>query len=282
MSWQTIFRGTIMGQRIGYGSYERKNGEQSKEDLRNRFFAAISKHAKHVLNDLYDEPFKLYLQAGLGFNVDAYKEGVEVLNPDERAKKLARAWTKHRWNHPVWQHHFESRPITYDKRKEKFRQSLNEWSRRYNLDAAWCREYAYETLDHWSHYRPNRKNLSFQLHVVSRSVFSRKHDTEWFVFKRRVPHPQFVPIEIAKVELRETFERQLKEFFSRLEAAAKEMQDYMPTKEAYETRKSTLNERLCWLVEHIVYGKSYQTIINDLSTEYEDGLDYSTVRKTII
>jgi len=269
-----------MGQRLGYGSYERQNGEQSKEDLRNRFFAAITEHAKHVLKNLYDESFKLYLDAGLGFKVDANKVMLEGLNPNEQARKLAREWNRHRWNRPQWQRHFETGPITYDKRKEKFRQSLFEWSRRFNLNAAWCREYAYETLDHWSHAHPDHEHLSFELHLVARTVFAVKRDVEWFVFKRRVQHPQLLPIETIKARLREAFECDLRQYFTQLEAIA-ENQGYVPTPEIYEAHKSKLEDRLRWLVERIIYNKTYKAITDELGIKGNDYLDESYIRQTI-
>jgi hypothetical protein len=69
--WQTIFHGGAMARRVGYGSYERRNREQSKEVQYNRLLGAVNKHAKHVLEDLNGEPFRLYLEARLGFNINA-------------------------------------------------------------------------------------------------------------------------------------------------------------------------------------------------------------------
>jgi hypothetical protein len=261
-----------MGQRVGSGGYERANREQSKEDLRDRFFEAINSYARHVLNELHGEPFSLYIEAGLGFNADAYADDLKG------ARKRAREWTRHQWNRARWQDRFENGPITYNARKETFRQSLFEWSRHNRLDAAWCREAAYNTLDIWDYSQPEREQLRLQPLVKMISLFQTARPEKWFGLTELIHlHPQFHTLEAIEAEL----QRRVRAYIDDLNARA-EAKGFVPTPEEYQTKKHDSNARFRWLVERVVNNKSYQTILNELGPEYKHGLEYSTLRKTVI
>lgn len=265
-----------MGHRIGYGSYEPPNREQSKEELRNRFLKAVSEYAKHVLEDLYSEPFKLYLQAGLGYSTDTSNSDLENLSADEQARRRSQEWYRHRWNHPEWSRKFEAGPIVYDSRKEAFRRSLFEWSRRNNLNAVWCREYAYETLDYWSYSQPAHDHLKFQPNVKMRRLFSLRQSMALSnLFKGPSLHPQLYPLEVIQADL----QHRVKMYIDNLKSCA-EAQGYVPTPERYKSKYG--EDHFRWLVERIVKQKSFQQIVSKLAAEYEDGLDHSTVSKPVI
>jgi hypothetical protein len=251
-----------MGGRIGYGSYERSDREQSKEDLRNRVLDAVGKYAKHVLADLYDEPFKLYLETNLCFKAEEVNQR-----------------SKHIWRRPDWKRKFEGRPITYSSHLEAFRQSLFEWSRRNNLNAAWCRECAYETLDYWSYSNPINQRLQFQPLIKMRTLFKTGQDTRRFTLDCKVVHPQLKSLEETEAELRKAFERKLKTYLNDFKSCAK-MQGYVPTPEKYKSKYG--KEHFRWLVERVVNEKSFQKIITELSIKYKDGLDHSTISKPVI
>jgi hypothetical protein len=267
-----------MGNRAGYGSYEPSNREQSKEDLRNRFLAAVSKHARHVLEDLSDEPLKLYLRAGLGFNISTYRNNPQESETQERGRREARESSRRDWNRPEWQRHYEHSSLAYNSRKAEFRQSLFEWSRRNHLDAAWCRECAYETLDDWSYSLPAHGHLRFQSLTQMHKLFSTGRKVERFTFECSVMHPQLTTSEKIEEEIRKKFERQLKTFLKQYDARAKE-QGYVPTPEEYKSKYS--KDRFRWLVEWVVNEKSFQAIIGN-NNNSSGGPDYSTVRKTLI
>jgi hypothetical protein len=267
-----------MGNRTGGGSYEPPNREQSKKDLRNHFLAAVSEYAKYVIEDLSSEPFKLYLEAGLGFKVAVHKSNHQELSADERARREARELPRRNFSRPEWQRNFENSSLAYNPRKEAFRQSLFEWSRRNHLDAAWCRERAYETLDDWSYSLPIGEDLHFQPLVKLHKLFSTGRKVERFVFECAVSHPQLKPLEEIEAELRKKFERQLKIFLRQYDTRAKE-QGYVPTPKEYESKYS--EDRFRWLVEWVVNGKSFQSIIEE-NNDGSGGPDYSTVRKTLI
>lgn len=260
-----------MGQRIGSGGYERANREQSKADLRNRFFEAIDSYARHVLNELHGEPFSLYIEAGLRFNADAYTDDLEG------ARKRARGWTRHQWSRARWQDRFENGPIT-NVRKEAFRQSLFEWSRRNRLDAVWCREAAYNTLDIWAYSQPEREQLQLQPLVKMMSLFQTARPEKWFGSTELIYlHPQLYPLDEIESEL----QRRLRAYMDDLKARA-EAKGFVTTPEEYQTKKHDSQARFRWLVERVVNNKSYQTILDELGPTHEHGLEYSTVRKTVI
>jgi hypothetical protein len=273
-----------MVKRIGGGSYERPNREQSKTDLRNRFFEAVNMHAMHVLEDLCGEPLRLYIEAGLSFNVDTCENDTNNLNADEKARKRAREWTKHRWNRPEWQPKFENGPIAYDTRKEAFRQSLFEWSRRNHLDAVWCRERAYETLDNWSISLTDREQLQFQPIRKMVAFFplggGAKGLQRRLTFDYVVAHPQIKAWEQTEAELREAFDRELNAISRDIKSRSK-ANGYVLTPEEYRTKKHSSEDRFRWLVERIVNEKSLKTILDELDPKHKDSLDHSTVRKTI-
>lgn len=264
-----------MGQYIGYGSYERANREQSKEDLRNRFLKAVNNYARHVLDDLYGEPFRLYLEAGLGFNEDVYSDDLDSY---ERAIKRESGWTRHLCNRPEWPRKFERGPIAYNIRKESFRQSLFEWSRRNGLDADWCRESAYNTLDIWAYSRPDSEHSRFQPLVKVITFFQIGRPEKWFELPEGIYlHPQLYPLEAIEAELQRRVRAYINDVKVRLEA-----NKFVPTPEEYKTKKHDSKLRFRWLVERVIYHKPYQTILDELGPEYEHGLEYSTLRKTIV
>jgi hypothetical protein len=261
-----------MGQRVGSGGYERANREQSKEDLRNRFFEAVNSYARRVLDELHDEPFSLYIEAGLGFNADAYTDDLEG------ARKRARGWNKHQWSRARWQDRFENGSITYNARKEAFRKSLFKWSRRNRLDATWCREAAYNTLVIWAYSQPEREHLRLQPLVKMISLFQTARPEKWFGLRELIHlHPQFHTLEAIEAELQSRVRAYVDDLKARAEAKG-----FVATPEEYQTKKHDSQARFRWLVERVVNNKSYQTIIDELGPEYEHGLEYSTLRKTII
>lgn len=260
-----------MGQRVGSGGYERANREQSKEDLRNRFFEAVNSYARRVLDELHDEPFSLYIEAGLGFNADAYTDDLEG------ARKRARGWTRHQWSRARWQDRFENGPIA-NARKEAFRKSLFEWSRRNRLDAVWCCEAAYNTLDIWAYSQPEKQQLRFEPLVKMITRFQTGRPEKWFGLTELIHlHPQLYPLETIEYEL----QRRVRAYVDDLKAHA-EAKGFVPTPEEYQTKKHDSQARFRWLVERVVNNKSYKTILDKLGPEYEHGLDYSTIRKRVI
>ncbi len=269
-----------MGQRIGSGSFERPNREQSKEDLRNRFFKAVNRYAGRVLIELYDEPFRLYLEAGLGFNADAFTDDLEA---DERARKIAQGWNRHLWNRPKWHDKFEAGPITYNARKEAFRRGLFEWSRRNKLDAAWCREYAFETLDHWSYSQPDREQLRFHPHVKMVTFFpmggGAKGLRRKFTFEHVVIHPQIKPLEETEAEMREAFDRQVIALIQDLKRRAK-ASNYAETPKIYKSKYRKDYYR--WLVEWAINDKPIKTIAEETKDRNGGGgPDNKTVRDAV-
>jgi hypothetical protein len=281
--WQTSFQGgQTVGDRIGYGSYERPNHEQYKEYLRNRFLEAINENrdARRVLEDLHDEPFRLYLEAGLGYKVGGCTDS---LDHDKQARKSARGWTQHLWNHPKWKDKFEAGPIAYDSHKESFRQSLFDWSRRSHLDAAWCRECAYNTLDLWAYSQPDREQLKFRPLVKTINFFPMGGDAKGlsrrFTFDYMVIHPQLKFLEETEAEIREAFDRQLNALLMDLKRRAK-ASGYVQTPETY---KSKYREYYYgWLVEWAINGKPIKRIAEETIDKHADGgPDNKTVRDAV-
>lgn len=271
-----------MGQGIGYGSFGRPNREQFKEDLRNRFLEAVNRNrqARRVLQDLYGEPFKLYLEAGLGVKLD---DSGDHLDADQQARKNWRAWNRHLWSRANWQDKFECGLITYNSRKEALRKCLFEWSRRSYLDAAWCRECAYNTLDHWAYSRPDRERLQFQPLVKAVNFFSMgggaKGLRRRFIFEYVIVHPQIKFLDETEAEIREAFDHELKAAFNDLKRRAK-ASGCEPTPQTYESKYRKHYYR--WLVERAINKKPIKTIAEETKDrDGSGGPDYKTVRDAV-
>lgn len=163
--------------RVWNAKFEKAVGKESLPSVqmaRNYFLKAVAERAPEVLQDLSREPFRRFRATNLFYEADANRaEETRIHNLileeiaensseklfDEHYRLTARrlAWT--RYERPTWKHiekpykspfaTFYLKPTRRDTRIKRFAQSLFAWSFKHNLNAFWCREIAFETLNHW-------------------------------------------------------------------------------------------------------------------------------------
>lgn len=119
-------------------SYEPPSREWSKTQLRELFLLAVNDHAPHVLIELGEEPFRLFLEAGLHGTTPLPWSGMEGLR---LYKWLGSELPK--TESPMWKRlqHIES--------SKAFCEALLEWAAKYNLAASWVLERGMWTLLRW-------------------------------------------------------------------------------------------------------------------------------------
>jgi hypothetical protein len=121
--------------RLGIGEYEtakegEAHGEQSIADARDSFINTIGKEASDVLKDLRD----LF---------DSYRDAVLNKPPDGPPENLLRHLLTDEDEMARCQELCSQAQI-------EFRQALFAWSKKWNLDADWCREWGRLQLWYWS------------------------------------------------------------------------------------------------------------------------------------
>ncbi len=211
--------------KLGKGELEhvRKDGlSLSIKDARDYFLDAVREVAPEVLEDLANEPFKLYKAAGLAFKHERYEKETENLEFYDKIRAQARAEHLHRWNHPEWLEHFEDKEIDYDDNILAMQKSIFDWSKKYNLNAAWCRARAYETLDNWHRFSSMSEIRMWNYDMSLEPMIAHRKGELDFVFRIRSAYPTFGFRAEEKEKITKAFEKELNEFLDARERIAKE------------------------------------------------------------
>ena len=163
--------------RVWNAKFEKAIGRDSLPSVqmaRNYFLKAVAEHAPEVLQDLSREPFRRFRATNLFYEADTNRAGetsernsiLEKQNENPSQELFNKhfvltarrfAWT--RYERPDWkeiENPFQNpllpkQPtlIESDSRIADFADSLFVWSIKHNLNALWCRQMAFETLDYW-------------------------------------------------------------------------------------------------------------------------------------
>ena len=100
--------------KLGKGEFEHISDVEmpySVRDARDYFLDAVKEVRPEVLEDLANEPFKIYKASGLAFDRKFYKEKFKELELWEGRKAFYRAESQHRYNHPDWSNNFEHNEV---------------------------------------------------------------------------------------------------------------------------------------------------------------------------
>ena len=309
--------------RLGLGEYETIDNDGARaslQDLRSLFLITASRAKPELASDL-DELLGLYAQIPL-FCFTAKKNRRKWRDPRTRF-----SWSRHcrpewRYIEDAWQNYIQNlaRPNTaqtrfelkfddfYDELEgegmwlsafnvpphsdpsiEQFIIKLFDWSINHGLDAMWCRQFAYETLDLWSQSERYR-NARFWWYTTAHVSRPGQRD-EWVMLLLNFePRPQeFVfkwstlfPVEgfrgKEKKLITEKFRQELDAFLDRCEDEAEgaNLVSVLHTK----TR-----EHLEWLadfqVKQMGYKEVYEAnVCSTLPTPYSSD-DTKTVRQAI-
>ena len=241
--------------KLGAGAYESNlNGEEksSKKDAQGYFLEAVKQIVPKALEDLSREPFNLYRQIPeLCFKADAERlQKIERLNLYDQIRERFKweNYTRTPWKHieipfvnplhdptlsdddehlnrALINHNFrggviDPTPADKDGRIATFKDSLLEWSRKYNLDEIWVRERAYNTLEEWSAKPEWFEHRYWKFEINYPHPFIAGGEPR-FVFDRRTQYPLYhsrrEDFELAVEE----FKRQYAEFQKRIEESLK-------------------------------------------------------------
>jgi hypothetical protein len=207
--------------KLGKGELEHilKDGSSlSMQDARDYFLFAVKKVAPDVLDDLAGEPFTLYKAAGLAFDRESFQQDIAHLEPFDQIRESTRRDQNHVWDHPDW-YGFEDHEIDYDSNLAALQKSIFDWSERHNLDANWCRERAFETLDSWYQSSGSRENRTWRTYNSMQTIVPDRNGLHFqFSIKSVYPASSFRKQE--KERITEHFERELKAFLDGRERRA--------------------------------------------------------------
>jgi hypothetical protein len=249
--------------KFGRGQYEsapRNEVPPSVKHARSYFLDVVKTLAPTVLEDLGGEPYKLYWEARLCFEANK--------TSGKRDLVARHIWKTHQ--RPSWgeiEHPFRNpllddaaTPVERDERVREFRDSLFNWSRRHRLDATWCRERAYDTLDWWCFSQGGREIQMWDYDGAYQTImaFRGDHPRFTFEFKTLYPREGFRPD--VKKRIMEAVEKELDAYLDRQEALAEENGMVAP-------RQKREKQHFEWLVCFQVNQMSYAEILELYSPE---------------
>ncbi len=200
----------------------------SVQDARDYFQMAIQEVAPEVSEDLAGEPFRLYAAAGLALDLESFKKSIQHLEFYDQIRAVAFAQTKHNLDRRNWTEHFEDHNIDYDPKRAKMQESILKWSRKHNLDVAWFRAMAFETLDTWYQHPPLRAARVWLQNVLSQTISPNLDAQFRFSIRSHYPAVGFRKEEQQRIGIR--FEEELDAFLDKREALAKEGGMVRPSK----------------------------------------------------
>jgi hypothetical protein len=211
--------------RLGNGEYESAiegRDPPSAHHARDVFLMTLSEMLPEVLRDLERSSLEYYRKSGLHFDDAAHQERLKHLNQYDRIREMTRLQQHHRWSSPEW-NNFEEEEITYDQNLSALQKSIFQWSRKWRLDASWCRERAFHTLDYWCSYPDSHKRLAWNYEPVWETVVAfRQGEHPRFRFEYKTLYPREGHRSRLEQRITEAFRRELKAFLDSREQIAKE------------------------------------------------------------
>ncbi|MDQ3754018.1 MAG: hypothetical protein M3371_04730 [Acidobacteriota bacterium] len=154
------------------------------------FLNLIAREARHVLDALAGKPFEYYKAAGLAFDRTKCDRETDNLSSFDKIRVEARAEGLHRFNHPSWRNDIETADLAYDENLRRLKESIVAWSKTKHLDAVWCREVAYETLDRW-HMHPTCYEARIWKQPLTMAEFVCYRGKPVFSFHKETTYPRF-------------------------------------------------------------------------------------------
>ncbi|HXG94460.1 MAG TPA: hypothetical protein VNN73_19110 [Blastocatellia bacterium] len=233
----------------------------STEQARNLFLCHVRSIKPQVLDHLSGEPYRCFKETILCFEGDDGRL-------DYRNAVARHIWAK--YQRPAWEVlEVDSASLT-DARIAVLRESLFDWSREHNLDVAWCRKRAYDTLDYWSYSPRAHQERRWEFEMFGRwdapslDYDERRQKTDWAYQSPPIDEPQsfFYQPQIRfdtsgemQIDL-EDFKRQAKAYADYLNGLKRQYR---------ETRLDAMHsdhrpDHYEWAVWFQVVGKGYEEI----------------------
>lgn len=212
--------------RLGKGEFEHIDDVEmpySTRDARDYFLDAIKEVKPEILDDLANEPFKLYKIAGLALDCERYEKKFENLELYDRIRAMAEVESLHRWNHPDWFGHYEKKEVTYNENTRAMQKSIFDWSEEHNLNIGWCRARAFETFDWWHRSESFFENRLWNYETEMQPMIATRKGERDFVFRINSNYPMFGFRQMKKKELRKPLSANLKLFFMSVKKSPQKM-----------------------------------------------------------
>lgn len=269
--------------KFGHGEYEsalRNEAPPSVKHARSYFLDVVKTLAPNVLDDLSNEPYRLYWEARLCFEANEQRN-------EKRDLVTRHIWTN--YQRPSWKEienpfknpllsdspdigdeyiseipssrlrrkeaeAIDTTPVEKDEHIQVFRDSLFGWSRRHHLDTTWCRERAYETLDFWCFSEEGRKIQMWDYDGAYQPIIAFRDDHPKFTFEYKTLYPREGFRQDVKQRIMEAVEKDLDAFLDQRESLAKENGMVPP-------RQKRERQHFEWLVCFQVKQLSYAEIL---------------------
>jgi len=257
--------------KLGKGEFEHVDEDGSTlslNDARDYFLIAVNEVAPEVLDALANEPFKHYKAAGLAFDREAYNKEIEQLEFFDQVRAMIRAQSQHSLNRPDWPGHYETQEIAYDEKIAAMQKSIFDWSRKHNLDANWCRERAFETLDYWHKHPDFGEHRIWQEYCSMQTIVPDRNGLN-FQLSIRSLYPSLSFRREEKERITAHFERELDLFLDSRERLAEENGMIRP-------KHRPVKSNFLWCAHNQVKALSHVTIarnVNQTREAVRDGVN---------
>ncbi|MDQ3635428.1 MAG: hypothetical protein M3405_13100 [Acidobacteriota bacterium] len=210
--------------KLGKGEFEHIDDVEmpySVRHARDYFFDAIKEVKPEILDDLADEPYRLYKAAGLALERERYEKEFENLEFYDRIRAMARLESQHRWNHPSWYEHYEKKKVNYNQNIRALQKSIFDWSKKHNLNVDWCRARAYETLNLWYFSHSFYEHRIWTSETEMQPMIATHKGERDFVFRINSNYPMFGFRSDEEKRITRAFKQELKSFLVEREKLAK-------------------------------------------------------------
>jgi hypothetical protein len=231
---------------------------------RDYFLLVVGELVPEVLDDLASEPLECYRRSGIRASSYA-REDLAPITLDMGAEGIGGWRYINEEIYPDWLTCFEDG--VSDGRLSELRQKIFEWSRRSNLNEAWCRSRAYNTLFAWCEDDTSWQQRCWGFEPVIQSTLHFEQTA--FRFEYETDYPREGRRSELEQEITNEFKRQLRSYFDELEALAGEA----GMRPAPKMRDRKHFE---WLVRYHVQKWNYDKIIAGYGVQ-----DSSNVRHTV-
>lgn len=214
----------------------------SQRGAQHEFLREIKRRAPEVIDDLSGEAFGLYREIrGEPIEYQRRLRGEELTAQENEIANVHVYVTS-----VIWRDIAEGKPGEFAPLAE----SLRRWSRRWNLDADWCRAFAFFSLATWLMDLEKRGQRDWNYMGIDWSI---PFEVEDFKFEWAWHPLRSHRAEIESV-MREMFEKQLKEYLDRIEQRLVEQTG------AVRSLKKTQPAHFAWLVSYQIKGESQLAI----------------------
>lgn len=214
----------------------------SQRGAQHEFLREIKRSAPEVLDDLSEESFALYREIrGEPIEYQRRLRG-EELTPQENEIANADFYV----TSAIWRDITEGNPAEFAPVDE----SLRQWSRRWNLDADWCRAFAFFAMATWLMVPDKRTERDWNYIGINWGI---PFEVEHFKFEWAW-HPLRSQRTVIESVMRKMFEKEMKKYLDRIE------QRLVEKTGAVRPRKKTQAAHFAWLVSYQIKGESQSAI----------------------